>query len=592
MKHIMVGVILFFAVMFNFFAEEVFTQEQKNSLDMLNYLTFTTMDIIESSNSKLKLEEYRLYLLNNLHNEMIDEDTKEYIKTLAQKIEDFGLNEDKRNQIEYLHDNAQAQLIRQVFPNPMTLISGVVMGSGLPANLLGTGTSLAGGVPGVVIAVGMMALDSFNNYKTAENQTELQYLQSGWDLDKTQKQDIGFTLRLMYEHKTSISKLNGLDDYPLDEIKVKNYVGYLNEYDTKTGKLNYASQLGHLTNSENIELYKKYAPYWLDLCRIYYNLGQEAELELSELKNIKENSEQIEQLELEIKTFYQGCLDSFQEYEKNKLQIHVRDTYYAKHIPLAIYSASKILDKKNFIEFEIKIVDALVKNSYPDDWYSRYFAGLTYISLSAECSDPESFLKKAYEIIKENVNVLKEEQKKMIEYWDKPIPNLKKGASSEEKKEHDYLVSLRSASKPMFYEPFMLNSKLYFELMDNLKISISDRRLAIKTLSSVSMFFDFNDINQFKILNENNIIVKRTVPLEEKKKSYTLIVVILSIIQLIVSAVISFLKIGNPVAAILTSGVSLLIPFIFFLIFHSLISYLLPMGIFFGLFIVFAFLPS
>ena len=128
--------------------------------------------------------------------------------------------------------------------------------------------------------------------------------------------------------------------------------------------------------------------------------------------------------------------------------------------------------------------------------------------------------------------------------------------------------------------------------MDNLKISISDRRLAIKTLSSVSMFFDFNDINQFKILDENNIIVKRTVPLEEKKKSYTLIVVILSIIQLIVSAVISFLKIGNPVAAILTSGVSLLIPFIFFLIFHSLISYLLPMGIFFGLFIVFAFLPS
>lgn len=71
----------------------------------------------------------------------------------------------KRDRIEYIYEQNRQQAIRSAIPNPIGLLSAVKSGNALQA----------------LASVAYMAVDSVTSYEAASTETELQYLQSGWN---------------------------------------------------------------------------------------------------------------------------------------------------------------------------------------------------------------------------------------------------------------------------------------------------------------------------------------------------------------------------------------------------------------------------
>ena len=73
----------------------------------------------------------------------------------------------KRERLQYIYEQNQAQAIRSAIPNPLGLLSAVESFS----------------LRKLVASIIYMAVDSVTSYNAYKNQAELQYLQDGWALD-------------------------------------------------------------------------------------------------------------------------------------------------------------------------------------------------------------------------------------------------------------------------------------------------------------------------------------------------------------------------------------------------------------------------
>ena len=149
---------------------ETLNDTQLNSINMLNYLVMLTQEINAATNGRLYLEEAYSSLINNTLPEAVDNRTLVEINYLLDTLEDYRMIAVKRERIQYIYEQNQAQALRNALPNPLGLISAVHSFS----------------LSGLIASVSYMALDSINSYLTSSTQADMQYLQDGWDLDDKQ----------------------------------------------------------------------------------------------------------------------------------------------------------------------------------------------------------------------------------------------------------------------------------------------------------------------------------------------------------------------------------------------------------------------
>ena len=335
------------------------TPQQRNAINILNYLRALAQEIRASSNNRLYLEECYSTLLNNTEPTAVDQATLDEVMSLLDTLEKYRLIAVKRERLQYIYEQNQAQAIRDAVPNPMGLLSAI--GSFSLAKL--------------AASVLYMAVDAVTSYQSSSAAADLQYLQDGWQLDDEEATALHNSRKQLFSYM--INMVNTFDlqgSLALSEDLVDEFVSWKNNE-------NVVRRIQFL--EANRETYEVFGPYWLTLAESYY-----------------ENED------------YDKCLSAIVSYEALEMHIFRKDYDFARALPMAIVSAEYTKDDADYIIIADDYCQKILVNTSNDDWALRYFAAQIYVGLYAKTND-EAYLRKAYDITINNVNYLVDEQRTM-----------------------------------------------------------------------------------------------------------------------------------------------------------------------------------
>lgn len=399
---------------------ETLNDTQLNSINMLNYLVMLTQEINAATNSRLYLEEAYSSLINNTLPEAVDNRTLVEINYLLDTLEDYRMIAVKRERIQYIYEQNQAQALRNALPNPLGLMSAVHSFS----------------LSGLIASVSYMALDSINSYLTSSAQADMQYLQDGWDLDDKQAAVLHGIRKGTFNYMVETVREYQLPGkLALTEQAVSDFVIWKN----KSNNLQVIQFF-----EENRETYQAFGPYWLTLADCYFRNGD-----------------------------YAKCLEAIAQYELLNTQIFRRDYEYARILPLAIIAAHEEQDTISYIETATRYSETILRNTTNNEWPLRYFAAQTFIELFS-LTNNHDYLLRAYDIALSNVNYMVEEQKSLNSTYLENVKTITadktatKSQQEEIKQYNKLLTEKRKTELPPIYEPLLLNCELLFSLAEEL----------------------------------------------------------------------------------------------------------------------------
>lgn len=454
--------------------EEVLSDTQRNSVNMLNYMTVLTQKINQSPNNQVFLEDAYSSLKNDLYPNAVDNKTQAQSTSLLDTINGYRMISVKRDRLEYIYEQNKAQALRQAIPNPMGLLSAVQSGSTLKA----------------AASILYMAVDAKSSYDAASSQADLQFLKDGWELDDQAADELHNSTKNALNYMYNMVRDYDLPgDYALNDESVEAFVSW-------TAKENLVSKISWLESNQ--KTYEQFGPYWLELVKDYYDA---------------EN--------------YVQCLDSLNHYEKVSTRIFRKDLDYAQVLPMAIISARETMSENQYIDFADKYCDLILTNTkkYSDsedfDWSKRYFVAQIYLGLYAKTNN-DAYLESAYNIAFENVNILADSQKGLNKTYLAEVKQVekKKGATKREKKEiKEYNKAMKNERKialPPVNESLYLNCDLLFALADKLDISQSEKDKIDSILhdNNKQMFLTKALDNRFWFDHKNDMVKAKDIAME------------------------------------------------------------------------------
>lgn len=404
------------------------TDAQANAIAMLNYITVLTQDINASKNSRLYMEEAYSSLINNTYPNAVDSRTLSQLTRLLDTMESYRMVAVKRDRLEYIYEQNQAQAIRAAIPNPLGMISAVQ--SYRPSK--------------IAAALAYMAIDSITSYTTYMSETELQFLKDGWALDDEEASVLHESRKSTFAYMINIVGEYDLPgDLTLTENSVEEFVKWKNND-------NVVSRIQFLESNQTA--YQSYGGYWLLLAQSYYDNGN-----------------------------FSKCLDAIHVYEGMNTRIFRKDYELAKVLPSVISAAEEVYSGAEYADAAVRYVQMLLGNTDHNDWALRYYAAQVYGDLFAQTNN-DFYLKNAYDIALDNVNYLVSEQQRLNAAYLAPVQKtaVPKDATKSEKKQienaNKTLEETRKTELPPVYEPLRLNCDLLFSLADILKVSESEQQ--------------------------------------------------------------------------------------------------------------------
>lgn len=468
-------------------------QKQKNSIAMLNYLSIIAEEINVSKDNRLALEEVYTTLMNNTNPAKIDDETQDHINNLMDTIKSYRLISVKRERLQYIYNQDKAATVKNAVPNPLAILS---MTNSFNWKKL-------------VASVAYTAVDSYSNYKAANKEVDQQFLISGWELDDEETEAIQKSRERAYNYMVDIVQKYGIEgNLSLNEKAIKDFALLCTE-DNITRKIQF------LESEENT--YKMLGDYWLELADSYYENGD-----------------------------YQKCLTCIDKYQSLDTGIFRKDYEYAQVLPKAIIAVQETKKGNEYVQLSKTFADAIVQNTNNDDWSSRYFAAQVYIDLYAKTNDT-TYLKEAYQIALNNVNLLVDEQTKLNQVYlndvkeeelepvdDKYLSEAEKKEQKKERKEEqkkldEYNKALKTKRKielPSLYEPLVLNCDLLFALAEELDIEQTEKDKIKEILltkkngvflsKTVNDQYSFGEGNKYAIeYDKNEIVIPADLLVEE-----------------------------------------------------------------------------
>ena len=414
--------------------EQDLTSTQRNSINMLNYITVLTQQINASKGSRIYLETVQDSLQNDIYPNAVDTKTKSQINNLWRTIDEYRMIDVKRERLDYIYEQNKAQALKQAIPNPLGMLSTVQSGS-----LLKTAASVL-----------YMAVDSATSYQAASTQNDLKHLQDNWELDDAEERELSSSQLNLLNYMIDMVNANGFPgEWALNYESVADFVEWSNEP-------NIVSRVAWFESNE--ETYKEFRTYWLELARSYY-----------------EQAEKFGDRES-----YENCLAAIAKYEEVATRIFRKDYDYAEILPMVILSAKETMEVADYVDTAAKYAKIIEDNCDEKEWALRYFVAQIYVDLYANTQN-EIYLSEAYRIVFENVNVLAKEQEKLnIDYLaDIEKEEAGEDATKREKQEikeyNKLLEEKRKVELPPVSEAFYLNCDMMFALADEMNISQKER---------------------------------------------------------------------------------------------------------------------
>lgn len=418
------------------------TEQQRNSFSMLYYLAITAEDIRISKDNRLMLDEIYTSLLNDINPGAIDETTQDHLKNLRDIIKSYINISVKRDRLQYIYNQDKAETIRSAVPNPLAILA----------------STQSFDWKRLVASVAYTAIDSYNNYKSANAAVDKEFLMSGWELDDEETATVQKNRERAFDYMVDIVQEYGLDGkLTLNEKAIETF--------TEICEIESVQQKIRRLESEE-ETYKLLGNYWLELAACYFETSQ-----------------------------YQKCLDCVDKYNDLATGIYRMDYNYVQILPMAIVAAQETYTGDEYVAVISGFADAILENTTTEEWSTRYFAAQVYLDLYAR-TDDRQYLEAAYDIAYDNVTILLDEQRALNSTYladvvevtiDEPdyrfmTEDEKKEAEQEYKAEQkrlkEYNKGLKESRKtelPPLYEPLVLNCDLLFALAEEMNISSTEK---------------------------------------------------------------------------------------------------------------------
>lgn len=410
--------------------EEELSDIQRQSINMLNYMTDLTQEINDGRQNRVLLDEKYTSLVNDMYPNAVDTKTESQITSLLDTINSYRMVDIKRERLEYIYEQNKAQALRSAMPNPLGLLSAVQSGSLMKS----------------MISIIYMAADSASSYKTATTNAELQYLKDGWELDDEESEELHNSTKKQLSYMFQMCRNYDLEgDYAINQEAVQDFTEWTAKPDSQI-----VSKISWLESHENT--YEMFGMYWLELAKDYFTAGD-----------------------------YDKCLEAVERYEAITMRIFRKDVDYAQVLPMAIYSAKEAKSERSYISDAERYCQAIMKNTKDGDWSLRYFVAQTYTDLYGLTGD-EAYLEKAYTVAYDNVvNLYSEQAELNDEYLDEvkkaEVPS---GATKQQEKEvkayNKMMKEQRKTELPPVSEPLYLNVKLLYALVDELDKPSSEKQ--------------------------------------------------------------------------------------------------------------------
>ena len=402
---------------------------QRNSINMLNYMTALTQNVNEQKKNQLFLETaYNSF--DNLYPNSVDTKTQAQITSLMDTIQNYRMISVKRDRLEFIYEQNRAQAMRQAIPNPVALLSAVQSGSLLKA----------------AASVLYMAVDSATSYKAATSQADLQFIKDGWELDDAESAELHNSTKNALTYLLNMVRDYDIPgDYALNREAVEDFVLWSSKPDSQL-----VAKISWFESHEST--YSEFGPYWLEVAKDYYNAEE-----------------------------YEKCLEAFERYETIITRIFRKNIDYATALPMAIISAKETMNEDEYVATADRYCSTILSNTKDADWSLRYFVAQIYMDLYS-ITEKTSYLDAAYKIAFDNVVVLVDEQRSLNDAYLADVVEAKaeKGATKREKQEvSSYNKALKEERKialPPVSEALYLNCDLLFALADERNISTADQR--------------------------------------------------------------------------------------------------------------------
>lgn len=391
---------------------EELSEVQRNSVNMMNYIAVLMQQVIASKSNRLQLESLYSDLLNNVSPNAVDANTLDEIDQVLDTLENYRMLSVKRDRLKIIYERAQADAIKQAIPNPLTLLS--VIESRSAVQLLASAV--------------YMAIDSAASYASAMSDAETEYMQSGWELDDQESENLHNARKGMFSYTVqTVSEYELPGSIALNEEAVSSFVSW--EGEQVANRLRFFEK--------NSDVYCGLGAYWLLLAQSYQEHAN-----------------------------YEECIRAIEVYEQYSTGILRKDRTYAKALTVALL-ASEQLDDQTYLDHGKRWAEAILLNSAEDDWALRYYAAQTYVALAGKSGD-SGYLALAYETALDNANELLAKQRDLNDTYLAPLAKLDGAAnlpwSSDEEKERDsynkMLESERKVELAPLYEPLLMNLEL------------------------------------------------------------------------------------------------------------------------------------
>ena len=421
--------------------EDELSEQQKNSIAMLNYLSMLSQEINASKNSRLFMEEAYASLINNTRPERVNELTEKQLSKLLDVIEEYRMINVRRDRLQYYYEQSRANALIEAIPNPLTVLRGVGEVAGAAA---GGPFSIKKIADQIVKTEDFdIVFDSIKEYITEINELKQEYILHGWALSDEEAENLHEIRKNGFLYMIEIVRDNNLPgDFALSEKAIEDFVTWKN-------KTNIEQRIHFLETEE--KTYKMFAYYWLELANSYYEHGD-----------------------------YRKCIDAFKKYEKTQYDIFRKDYYLARSVPNVISAALLTMNDNEYIPFALEYLQKLIDNTDNSDWSLRYFAAQVYLGLYGKTYDL-SYLKKAYDLALSNVNYLVDEQRRLNTTYLNNIIEIKinetatKEESNQIKSYNKFLKEQRKTELPPVYAPLQLNCELLFALASEIGLTKAEK---------------------------------------------------------------------------------------------------------------------
>ena len=405
------------------------TDIQRNSINMLNYMLMVSQKVNVDRKNQLALESaYESF--DNLYPNSVDRNTQAQITSLMDTIQGYRMISVKRDRLEYIYEQNLAQAYRNAIPNPIGLLSTVQSKDKIK----------------IATSVLYMAADSASSYVTSKSQADYEFIKDGWELDDAESEELHNSTKNSMNYMFDMVRTYDIPgDYALSKVAIEDFVSWSNKPDTELDRK-------IMWFEDNESTYALFGPYWLELARDYYFAQK-----------------------------YDKCLESVLHYEAVSTRIFRKDKDYANVLPMAIIASREIMREEDYIELASRYCELIYENTQDKDWSLRYFSVLVYMDIYSKTNDM-TYLEKAYDCARENVNYLVDEQKRLNFEYLSEIEELTANADATKRIKDEikqYNKSLRAERKialPPVSEALYLNVEILFGLANEMNIDSAEKQ--------------------------------------------------------------------------------------------------------------------